>query len=691
MAGNDTISFSPTPSNASTGDYGNTNQTQEFPRRESKGIHASYKGPRETVLRPVDHFEFALGQYPTYMYDPDHIQMYRFLKSTGEHFIPDPNWPGQQGLAYTVIDGDENTPGKMIAKFSGSATMVNPFKNEEKQDILDRGLGPVLDEVAESKNETSFAKPPISPFYPFTRMDPTSARYATLAAYNRTHIPVADNEYRKGFRHIFISRPECYICCRDGGLSDQAAHDEDFASVYSRMPHILEILSPSYVVKTSYTSDGLSDSNWNFLLSNRVTGMSTGGLQLTVSDNATKSVSGFTVSTPQLTDGYASGTLELQFNDTKNLEVSEMIRMWMLYMEKRHYGIFSPPYNGYQRVNGFINGGTVGADDLYLSYHPYDRAIEFPCTIFDVITNESDTKILNMCAYLGSFPIQLNRPFNSEANGAITKMNVSVTFKYQSKIENKNTAMVLFNYNSGITDSLGRLKMDNLPEAMAFLKQDHEQHLPGSNYLLSEYIGAASMFTGSPYIVLAQTRRNNPIGANGDTVTYVPYLKFMPITVPELNHQANLGIVNYQDQRTGTIAALGQDTTSYATGIDPSVKMAEELVTEKKNSYRVYAEEMIDEYKKKGSELAQGAKDAWYDLGKAGWDFVDTLKGTWESIKSDVTTTINISEKGGEQVADAVDNMSDRGKMVANALFSITPIGAGINIGSAIAESVESS
>ena len=346
---------------------------------------------------------------------------------------------------------------------------------------------------------------------------------------------------------------------------------------------------------------------------------------------------------------------------------------------------------GFIHRSGFINGGTVGADDLYLSYHPYDRAIEFPCTIFDVITNESDTKILNMCAYLGSFPIQLNRPFNSEANGAITKMNVSVTFKYQSKIENKNTAMVLFNYNSGITDSLGRLKMDNLPEAMAFLKQDHEQHLPGSNYLLSEYIGAASMFTGSPYIVLAQTRRNNPIGANGDTVTYVPYLKFMPITVPELNHQANLGIVNYQDQRTGTIAALGQDTTSYATGIDPSVKMAEELVTEKKNSYRVYAEEMIDEYKKKGSELAQGAKDAWYDLGKAGWDFVDTLKGTWESIKSDVTTTINISEKGGEQVADAVDNMSDRGKMVANALFSITPIGAGINIGSAIAESVESS
>jgi hypothetical protein len=115
--------------------------------------------------------------------------------------------------------------------------------------------------------------------------------------------------------------------------------------------------------------------------------------------------------------------------------------------------------------------------------------------------------------------------------------------------------------------------------------------------------------------------------------------------------------------------------------------MAEELVTEKKNAYRVYAEEMIDEYKKKGSELAQGAKDAWYDLGKAGWDFVDTLKGTWDSIKSDVTTTINISEKGGEQVADAVDNMSDPGKMVASGLLSLNPAGLGLVIGSSIARS----
>lgn len=589
----------------------------------------------------------------------------KYMKTPEEHFIYDANDPKLSKIKpYTVDENGENP----VPTFSGSATHINPLDDPEIKQISDYGYATYADSKASEDGE--YAEAPVSPFVPFTRMDPIMAQKATISAYNRFHIPVADNEFRKGFRHIFITRPECYVCCIGGGLSEQAAYDEDFASAYTRAPYLCELLSPSYITPTNFSSDRTDSeikSNFNFLLSNRVLGMTTGSLDIGVLENVTKSIPGYTVTTPSFLGGVANGSLELSFRDTKNLEVSEFIRLWILYMHKRHSGIFSPPYNGYQRVNGFISGktnddGSEAPSDQsqamsgahYYMYHPYDRAIEYPCTIFDIVTDETDSKILYMCTYMGAYPAQLSSPLTNENNAPITEAKVSVTFRYQARIENRNTCMVLFNHNAGITDEIGRPVSwaSNIDEALPILI-NAENEVNQKAFSLGNYIGAASMFVGSPYIVIGASQKNPMAPANSpysdrtDGVLYKPYLKFMPINAPELVKHANLGIQSIKKQDMGTVVAISQDYTDYSTNSEKFAKMANDKLEEYAGKIPQYALTPINEEINTTSynELEQWAVDHGYELTEETMRILEMVKSMGYTVTSDGTLIKSTTEQ----------------------------------------------
>lgn len=481
------------------------------------------------------------------------------LFETKAHTIADYNaWgnPKERELAKERTGFMVNKDGEIGRVFAGSATLVNPtldiddpeFKHREK--ILRMGDGFVEDEMSYSGIART------SPFQPFTRMDPYIARKTNLISYNRTHTPIADLEFRKCFRHIFITRPECYIMCNEGGLSDQAKYDDDFASIYSRMPHILEILSPRYLASHSIlSSDGLK-SNWNFLLSNRAMGLTFEPIENSTTEGA-KTTHNFTVSTANAQTSQKEGSITITFRDTKYFEIYEMIRMWMLYMHKRHIGVFAPPFNGYKQHNDF-DVGTSAAGKIYL--HPYDRAIEYPCTIFDIVTDETDSRILHYCAYIGAYPYQMSLPLNNDQNGAITsEMKVSVGFKYSAKIINNNRTLINFNYNAGLTDDIGR-PTQFTQEVLPFLLND--SRFESSNPSMIDYIGQSSLFTGSPYIVMGQSHAN-PVNRGGSLLVS-PYLKFAPINLADINIHANNDIVHEVTQTTGSVTGINIGNSSNA-------------------------------------------------------------------------------------------------------------------------------
>lgn len=508
-----------------------------------------------------------------------------FLFDNSEHFTRDVNDIGLSGVQTYY----ERSDGSRVPIFSGATTNINPLKDADKQEIIDGGLESheqkrvrdlsmlpngnqtMADIIANAKGGKVPPQPPLSPLHPFTRMDPKMAQVATLTTYNRTKIPIADLEFRKGFRHIFITRPECYIMAHNPNttsssdmciLSEQAEYDTDFASCYSRMPHILKLLSPIYV-SGAFSQNGIP-SNWNYLMSNRALGISSPvQSSMTVSEDIPKSIEGYTVTPASHVESRQGSTIDIKFRDTKNLEVYEMNRMWMLYMHKRKRGEFAPPYNSYQYRNGFLRAGRDGlpvynkkmeglSQPYALTCHPYDRALEYCATIYDIVTNESMTKILYWCKYYGVYPTSASVDgLTNDLNGPITnEMTTTVTFKYQYKLENDNRSLVEFNYNAGITDDLGRVTKA-VESSYPFLLKDDP-----NDPILKHHVGAAGMFTGSPYIVLGKSQ-NDPLNVDNDIL--VPYLRFMPLTNERMNSELNMGITNVQQENDAVIGLVDED------------------------------------------------------------------------------------------------------------------------------------
>ncbi len=490
-----------------------------------------------------------------------------FVRNKADHYIRDV----AQGIEGEATKGAYMNPDAAVKKvgyidrekgpfdvavFSGATTHVNPFNDPVKAEIMQNGgLSRYLEETAREKELGSYSKPPISPEHPFYRMNskdnPHTADEALFKTYNRTKLPIADIEWRKGFRHIFITRPECYLMGGAGTSADfceQAVNDEDFGSAITRVPHIIKLLSPWYV--SGSLTDDVLDANWNFLLSNRVLGLSVAASSMTINDTVGKSIEGFTITPAMHLESRQGSTIDLSFRDTKNLDVYEYLRLQMLYMYKRKKGIFIPPYNGYQIQNNFLSDIPDSGNPLtgaqYTRYHPYDRALEYCSSLYDIVTNESGTKILYWCKYYGIYPTSVSPGLSNDNNAPITDMVTSATFKYHYRLENTNKILVEFNHDAGLVDDIGNIKEGTVASSLPFLLRDAHD-----DPVMPKYIGASGMFTGSPYIVMAKTQmdpfnKSNPI--------YTPGLRFTNLKDLDLNGRINLGITNVKiDQPTGNV------------------------------------------------------------------------------------------------------------------------------------------
>lgn len=443
-------------------------------------------------------------------------------------------------------------------KFVGSATMVNSEENPVKQQILETSLSD-YDKKLFNADFTGDGKkdPPLSPLRPFMSLDPGKdgksidlAHKSIFTSYNRTLLPIADVEFRKGFRHVFFNRPECYIMCDRGTrLSEQAEHDPDFTSSYSRMPHICKLLSPVYLDGTYFTSNNIQ-SNWNYLLCNRIINISDDfKTSISVKENVTKSIEQHTVVTGGTLESTQGGTISITFRDTKNLEVYEFLRLWMLYIHKIRKGTFAPSYNGYMYKNEFLlfneKTQTINVNNAPIFLHPYDRALDYAASLFQLITNESMFKIIHWTKWYGLYPIEATlNGFNSDHSSMITgEATVSAIFRYQKKEIDKNLNLVEFNYNAGLCDHLGRPLLKYISNASSVSNEliiDNPDETGKETGYIKSYIGPNDLFTGTPYIVLG----SSPVNSIDGTNALVPYLKFSGVDDVKINDVINVSLTS---------------------------------------------------------------------------------------------------------------------------------------------------
>lgn len=554
------------------------------------GTPNGYLGGEDLMKNPPPRFSDITRQLDDNSY---------IVKDKGEHFIRDLN--DVQGsdpkakerpviVPNSNVISDTTDPRKFV--FSGATTNINPLNDPVKQTIIDYGLS----NVVEAKyNESGGYKPPISPLHPFTRIiDPRNPNYhqlTNLTTFNRYHIPVADLEHRKAFRHVFFTRPECYIMCSENGeikLSQQAEYDEDFNTSYSRMPYISKLLSPVYVTGT-FGQSKIDGDNFNYLLSNRCMGLTPSGATLSTQDTIGKSIQGYTVTPGMHYEGRQGATINVTFRDTKYLEVYEFIRLWMLYIWKIKYGVFAPSFNGYRYINGFPQPGNIQQH-----LHPFDRAIDYTVSMFDYIMDESDIFPRYWCKYYGMYPIdvQIEGLSNSNNDALKSEMNISVTFKYAYKIENTTKSLIEFNYNAGICDNLGQ------PTSIAseLMYSDQFNYVDSPNGILPHHVGAGAGFVGTPYIVLMNVKKDimNDMKSH-NTVT--PCLRFSPITKDRFfDHSINMG---YSAEFTNGYAVAQSDVTAAR---QQAVATAQKIKENEQDNWLTKYEKSVDNFIDKTSD-----------------------------------------------------------------------------------------
>jgi hypothetical protein len=548
--------------------------------KEQKLVPDTYtpKEVKSKVLEPEDHFREltktnADGSVTTVPNIPLVADKNELGLSGGQRFADVNDHFHYDRNDYKItIDGkvvDEHSPygyqSNGFRRMQGSTTPLYTDEEIEKKEIF--GLADGL-----YKHEQKFdgGARKLSPLQPFIRPDkPWFPQYANYYAYNRTKTASSDLEWRKGFRHIFITRPECYIMARGNELSDQCLHDDVFYSSFLRMPHILALLSPSYITCTAKDSPRYKD-NFNYLFSNRVMGMSTLGTEIDQVQSMVKSTVGASVLPGGMVSNDYGNSLSLNFRDTKTLEVYEAARLWMRYISNVYRGRFASSYNNYQVTNTYNftglddDGGIIsdsGSGKIPIGtmrhLHPYDRALDYCCTIFDIVVDETGSKILYWCKYIGCYPMGATTSGlnTSQMNEAITgDQQCNIRFYYQGKEEYKNRSLVEFNYNAGIVDEMGKPTMERIAQSLPFLLREH--YLPpvkGKNpYTNMNYIGAAGMWTGRPYVVIGTTT-NHITG----TKSYIPFLRFMNLE-DMIANEMNADITNNNNQSTDPVMAIYQ-------------------------------------------------------------------------------------------------------------------------------------
>ena len=488
-----------------------------------------------------------------------------YLYAKRDHFAFDPN----DDLSKYQTDGQK--------KFAGSSSPLYTNVEEGAKRISE--MGAVYNELIEHGGKRPRA---LSAVDAFTRLDdPRDARYANLYAYNRTRLPIADLEWRKGFRHVFITRPECFILGSGNQLSEQCQADETFYTAYTRMPHILYLLSPSYITCTDPNNPRYKD-NFNYLLSNRLMSFTTSGIELSTVSGIQKSTIGSTITPGSWITSDFSSELSLTFRETKYLDVYECIRLWIRYINKIYSGAFASSFSAeynihnsfgtYMPADASMKGAyTAIGDKRHL--HPYDRALDYCCTIFDIVTNEAGTKILYWCKYIGAYPTGASlEGLTDNANAAITGEQTCVAkFHYQGKEEYKNKSLIEFNYNAGIVNENGIPNNCSRTFSLPYLLRDN--YNPGHGIPSTAYNGAAGMFTGRPYIALttensimpdADPKNENNKVIMAPNKVLIPQLRFLTLEDMTANIM-NSGITNDVTEHANNIErANGVEDTGAA-------------------------------------------------------------------------------------------------------------------------------
>ncbi|MDD3122017.1 MAG: hypothetical protein PHC62_00710 [Candidatus Izemoplasmatales bacterium] len=302
-----------------------------------------------------------------------------------------------------------------MAKYEPTGVRSGVFKNQNINDATD--FGPVL------QSNKIYDRNTIKLFSKYNR-------FGVLDPYNGV---TTTREY------LFFTKPDLHICTPGtGDLNPQISNYPFFRDLHDRYPHVIgQLQSSRYSPKTT-------DSNvFMTLLSNSV--KNTLDLPPITANSIDTAVNIFGSTIQYRGDGYTDDenvTFTLEFEDTKYLELYQMLKAYEEYERLKLHGIISPPNTNKAKENG--NGFA------YTRYHE-NKELHDHFSIYKFIVGEDYETILYWACIYGC-------TFKSVPRDAFSDTKVDSGLRYSVEfggwlVDDMNPS-ILVNFNRLIQDNM---------------------------------------------------------------------------------------------------------------------------------------------------------------------------------------------------------------------------------------------
>lgn len=315
-------------------------------------------------------------------------------------------------------------------------------------------------------------------------LDDISARKFDHFTYWKYKTPNSSVSFRGAYIHIFISRPDIHIFDRSkSGLvlrSDVASYPE-LASIIYTHPDCAQSLVQKW--QTGAMSD------INLFLSNHATGIQLSNERIddhsfVEAFNGIKPTYGGRMNVPE-------GELEITFNETQDLSVTNTMLLWMKYIHATYTGNISP-----LMCDSSLSRSSFNKNDYHL--YPMWRKLDSLASIYVFATDMTQRQVIFWRKYFGVYPKSTSfAGLSASGEGKIVEgvRKVNIPFQYVTYRTNNIVDLYAFNCLSDLRRIIGTptsMMQDNVYQTFdRTVSTEHDQ------------------ISGIPFIAIEQHVRNS--------------------------------------------------------------------------------------------------------------------------------------------------------------------------------------
>lgn len=364
--------------------------------------------------------------------------------------------------------------------------------------------------------------------------------------YNRyKNIDGGNLAWNRMITHVFFTRPDLNLLYHHGGILPELKNFSDVTLLWQRDPNLFRLLTDCKRTGESHQN------NFNLLLSNQITNMEFKDETITKVET-TKTWKDQKVIYGGSYTGRGDGEITCTFLETRDLSITNLIRLWIMYIDNVTCGLWRPSYNLYRseeegkdiKVN--YNYATdskqtrnidVRTRDISFegTSHIFTRTLDYAASAYAFKLREDGEEIMYWTKYYGLIPISLSlNHLNWQAGSSDSDAKtVSVTFAYSFKKDLSPISLLEFNANSHIDDSDGS-------ETFAEQNFDTTFDTKNDDGTLTAPAGVRSgvPLVGAPFIAIKSIKDVNnksnflgfvPMNDDGTEANFSLRLKFKPV------------------------------------------------------------------------------------------------------------------------------------------------------------------